>query len=151
VVLALFRPLLFSSFDPEVAEARGVPVRALAIAFLVLVAITVSISVQVVGVLLIFTLLVGPPATAVRLAHRPQGAILLSVALGLCYTWLGILLAANGTWPVSYFIATLSFGVYLPVRLLSHLLPRRRGKSPSQLPVVSGQLSVDRRPTADET
>ncbi len=127
VVLALFRPLLFSSFDPEVAEARGVPVRALAIAFLILVAITVSISVQVVGVLLIFTLLVGPPATAVRLAHRPPATILLSVALGLSYTWLGILFAANSSWPVSFFIAALSFGVYLPVRLLSPLLPKRRG------------------------
>ena len=126
VLLALFRPLLFSSFDPEVAEARGVPVRLLAIVFLVLVAITVSMSVQIVGILLIFTLLVGPAATAVRIVQRPLWAILLAIVLGLSYTWLGIFLAANGTWPVSFYIATISFGVYLPVRFLSPLWRGRR-------------------------
>ena len=119
IVLALFRPLLFSSFDPEVAEARGVPVRFLAILFLVLVAITVSMSVQIVGILLIFTLLIGPAATAVRIVQRPVWAILLAMLLGVLYTWLGIFFAANGNWPVSFYIAALSFGVYLPVRLLS--------------------------------
>src|SRR5450755_499980 len=126
VLLALFRPLLFSSFDPEVAEARGVPVRLLAIVFLVLVAITVSMSVQIVGILLIFTLLVGPAATAVRIVQRPVWAILLAIILGLSYTWLGIFLAVNGTWPVSFYIASISFGVYLPVRFLSPLWRGRR-------------------------
>ncbi len=126
VLLALFRPLLFSSFDPEVAEARGVPVRLLAIVFLVLVAITVSMSVQIVGILLIFTLLVGPAATAVRIVQRPLWAILLAIVLGLSYTWLGIFLAGNGSWPVSFYIAAISFGVYLPVRFLSPLWRGRR-------------------------
>ncbi len=125
-VLFLFRPLLFSSFDPEVAQARGVPVRLLGIAFLVLVAVTVSMSVQVVGVLLIFTLLVGPPATAIRLVHRPVWAIALAILLGLVYTWLGIFLAAYGSWPVSFYIATISFAVYLPVRFL---VPFGRGRT----------------------
>jgi len=129
VMLALFRPLLFSSFDPEVAEARGVPVRLLAIVFLVLVAITVSMSVQIVGILLIFTLLVGPAATAVRIAQRPLWAMLLAVFLGLTYTWLGIFLAANGTWPVSFYIAAISFGIYLPVRLLSPLWRGRKAQT----------------------
>jgi zinc/manganese transport system permease protein len=129
IVLALFRPLLFSSFDPEVAEARGVPVRVLAILFLVLVAVTVSMSVQIVGVLLIFTLLVGPVATAVRIARQPIWAILLAMLLGVAYTWLGIFLAANGTWPVSFYIAALSFGVYLPVRLLSPVWLGNSGRS----------------------
>lgn len=115
----LFRPLLFSSMDPEVAEARGVPVRFLGIAFLIIVAVAVSMSVQIVGVLLVFTLLVGPAATATRLVHSPVGAILLSIVLGLAYVWLGIFFAATGNWPVSFYIAALSFGVYLPVRLLS--------------------------------
>ena len=119
VLTAIFRPLLFSSMDPEVAEARGVPVRALGILFLVLVAIAVSMSVQVVGVLLIFTLLVGPAATAIRLVHNPLGAVALSIALALAYTWLGIFLAATGSWPVTFYIATISFVVYLPVRLLT--------------------------------
>jgi zinc/manganese transport system permease protein len=117
----IFRPLLFSSFDPEVAEARGVPVNLLGLVFLVLVAITVSIAVQIVGALLFFTLLIGPAATTVRIVQRPLWAILLAIILGICYTWLGIFFAANGTWPVSFYIATISFGVYLPIRLLSPL------------------------------
>ena len=129
VLLALFRPLLFSSFDPEVAEARGIPVRALAISFLILVAITVSMSVQVIGVLLVFTLLVGPAATAMYLVKHPLLAIGLAMVLGVLYIWLGIFLAINvadGTWPPSFFISTLSFAVYLPVRLLSPLWSKRR-------------------------
>lgn len=118
LVAVCWRPLLFSSYDPELAETRGVAVRALGSLFLVLVALVISIATQVVGVLLVFALLVGPAATAVRLVHRPGRAVALAVALGLAYTWLGILLAANSPWPVSFFIATLSFGVYLPVRLL---------------------------------
>jgi len=121
VLLIFYRPLLFSSFDPEVAEARGVPVNALGLAFLVLVAITVSIAVQIVGALLFFTLLIGPAATTARIVQRPLWAILLAIILGICYTWLGIFFAANGTWPVSFYIATISFSVYLPVRLLSPL------------------------------
>lgn len=132
VMLVLFRPLLFSSFDPTVALARGVPVLGLGILFLVLVAITVSMSVQVVGVLLIFTLLVGPAATATRIVQRPVWAITLSIALSLGYTWLGIILAGMTPWPVSFFIATLSFGVYLPVRLLSPLWIGRRARKETQ-------------------
>ena len=118
-VAAAFRPLLFCSVNPDVAAVRGVPVQQLAIGFMVLVAIAVAIAVQVVGVLLIFTLLIGPAATATRLVARPPAAIGLAVGLGLAYTWLGIMLAATLPWPVSFFIATLSFGVYLPVRLLA--------------------------------
>ena len=119
VMAIIFRPLLFSSFDPQVAQARGVPVRLLSIVFLILVAITVSMSVQVVGVLLIFTLLVGPAATAARLTHDPTRAISFAIVLGLFYTWFGIFLAISGTVPVSFYIATISFAVYLPVRLFS--------------------------------
>lgn len=129
VLLALFRPLLFSSFDPEVAQARGVPVRSLGVIFLVLLAITVSMSVQIIGILLVFTLLVGPAATATRIIWNPIGAILLAMMLGLSYTWAGIFLAANSTWPVTFYIAAISFGVYLPVRLLSPLWRGRRAKA----------------------
>lgn len=128
-ILLVFRPLLFSSFDPEVAEARGVPVRSLSIGFLLLLAIAVSMSVQVIGVLLVFTLLVGPAATAMHLVKRPVWAIVLAMALGVSYVWVGIFLAINvvgATWPPSFFISTLSFGIYLPVRLLSPLWTKRR-------------------------
>ena len=93
------------------------PVRALGSAFLVVVALTISVAVQVVGVLLVFALLVGPAATAARLTYRPGRAVAIAIVLGLAYTWLGIVLASISPWPVSFFIAALSFGVYLPVRL----------------------------------
>jgi zinc/manganese transport system permease protein len=128
LLLILYRPLLFSSFDPEVAEARGVPINALGLVFLVLVAITVSIAVQIVGALLFFTLLIGPAATTVRIVQRPLWAILLAIILGICYIWLGIFFAANGTWPVSFYIATISFVVYLPVRLFSPLWIGQRAR-----------------------
>lgn len=118
-VMSIFRPLLFSSFDQEVAEARGLPVKFISIIFLILLAITVSMSVQVVGVILIFTLLVGPAATAIRLVHEPIRAILLSIILAVLYTWLGIFFAFSGTIPVSFYIAAISFMVYLPVRLIT--------------------------------
>src|SRR5581483_3574783 len=116
ILLFLFRPLLFSSFDPEVAQARGVPVKLLGVVFLIFVAITVSISVQVVGVLLIFTLLVGPAATAMRVVKNPYLTIGLAICLGIAYSWIGIFISAQTNLPVSFFIASLSFGAYLVVR-----------------------------------
>jgi zinc/manganese transport system permease protein len=122
VIVFLYRPLLFSTFDPPAAEARAVPVRLLSLLFMAIVAITVSLSIQVMGALLVFTLLVGPPATARRIVKDPVSSILLSIGLGLVYVWVGILLAvASGRVPVSFFIATVSFLVYLPVRLISPL------------------------------
>lgn len=129
VLLFLFRPLLFSSFDPEVAQARGLPVRLLSIVFLILLAVTISLAVQVVGALLVFTLLVGPAATAARLTSSPFRALGLAILLGVSYTLLSIYLAAeNGVWPVSFYLAAISFGVYLPIRLLSPLWMSRRGR-----------------------
>ena len=122
VIVLLYRPLLFSTFDPDAARARGVPVRLLSVLFMAVVAVSMSLSIQVMGALLVFTLLVGPAATAMRLVKSPPAVILVSVGLGLAYVWLGIMLAAvSGRLPVSFFIATLSFLVYLPVRLLSPL------------------------------
>jgi len=147
ILLVLFRPLLFSSFDPEVAEARGIPVRLLAILFLVLIAITVSLAVQVVGALLVFTLLVGPAATAIRIVQRPLWAIVIAIVLGVSYTCIGIFLAAiSVSWPVSFFIATISFGVYLPVRLLSPLWIGRRARQK----VTSTQSGIFSSSQADE-
>ena len=134
ITAILFRPLLFSSIDPTVAESRGVPLRFLSVIFLILVALTVSISVQVVGVLLIFTLLVGPAATAMRVAKSPGSAILMAIGLGLLYTWFGILLATITNLPVSFLIATLSFGLYLVVRLGFVFQPRNDLSESSSLP-----------------
>ncbi|MDA8387105.1 MAG: metal ABC transporter permease [Nitrospiraceae bacterium] len=124
VLSAVFRPLLFASIDPGAAEARGVPVRLLGVIFLVLVAVAVSMSAVVVGILFVFTLLVGPAATAMRISRKPGAAIALSVALALAYTWLGIFLAAVSSWPVSFYISAIAFAAYAAVRLLGPAISR---------------------------
>lgn len=108
----LFRPLLFASVDPEVAEARGVPVQRISILFLVLLAVSASEAIQVVGVLLAFALLVVPSASAGHLTHRPGAAILLAVGISLACTWGGLILAFVGHWPVSFYIVSLTSLVY---------------------------------------
>lgn len=116
----LFRPLLFSSVAEEVAIARGLPVRTLSSAFLVLVAVAVSVSVQVVGVLLIFTLLVAPPAAATYVTTRVGSGMALAALIGVASTWIGITLAYYTGYPVSFFIATVAVGAYGLARLAVH-------------------------------
>jgi zinc/manganese transport system permease protein len=119
---ALFRPLLFASFDPTVAETRGVPLRFISLAFLVLLAIAVSIAAEAVGVLLVFALLIAPAASAEYITHRPLTAIVLSAVLGLLYIWLSLFLAFTPLWghdlPISFYItalATLSFFIAMAI------------------------------------
>lgn len=128
LLAVLFRPLLFASIDPEVAAARGAPVRLLSIVFMLLLAVTVAEAVQVVGVLLVFALLVAPAASAARITSRPFTAILLAIALGLLFTWLGLILAFVGHWPVSFYIAALSAMSYFASLLISRLRTPRRYK-----------------------
>jgi len=129
----MYRPLLFASIDSDVAEARGVPVRLLSILFMVVLAISVSEAVQVVGVLLIFALLVTPPAIAERLTARPARAIALSVTLALLFTWVGLFISFYLPYPVSFFITTLAFGTYLGVRLWIFVRPRFANVSPQSV------------------
>jgi zinc/manganese transport system permease protein len=117
--IAVFRPLLFASLDAEVAEARGVPVRVLAIAFLLILACAVAAATQVVGALLAVALIVAPPASAQRLTDRPALAITLSVALALVITWAGITIAYWQPYPVSFFITSLCGLVYATARVLT--------------------------------
>ncbi len=134
LVLFMFRPLLFVTFDPFVAEAKGVPVGLITLLFMVVVALTVSLAVQVVGALLVFAMLVGPGATATRLTHRPGRAILLAALLGVAYMFAGVTLAGlSGDWPVSFFIASISFLVYMPVRIFYRGEGRRRVASPGEI------------------
>jgi zinc/manganese transport system permease protein len=117
-LLAIARPLLFASVDPDVAEARGVPVRLLDNAFLVLLAFAVAQAVQVVGVLLIFALLVTPAAIAQQITARPAVAVGLCVLLALLFTWAGLAVAYFTPYPVGFFITSFAFGTYVLVRLL---------------------------------
>ncbi len=114
-IAASYRPLLFSSVDPEVAEARGVPLRALSVITYLLLALTTAEAVQVVGVLLVLTLVITPAAAAQRLAVNPATSIVLAMLIAVAATEGGILISLE--WgPSSFWIAALSFAVYLAAR-----------------------------------
>jgi zinc/manganese transport system permease protein len=122
----MYRPLTFATVDPVVAEARGVPVRLVSILFLLLLAAAVAEAVQVVGVLMILTLLITPGATAERLTVQPGLATVVSVGVAMLATVGGILLALVITVPVSFFVTTIAFGCYLAARFIWPLLPTSR-------------------------
>lgn len=115
-LLLVWRPLSFDSLDPEVAAARGVPVRALSLAFMVLLGLTVAVSVQIVGALLVLSLLVTPAAAAMRISSSPLAVPLLSVGFALVSVVGGILLALGGSVPISPYVTTISFVIYLVCR-----------------------------------
>ena len=112
VLAVVSRPLLFASLQPELAEAKGVPVRTVSVVFLGIVAMAVSESSQIVGVLLVFTLMVGPAAAARNLSPRFGAGIAISAALALAEAWGGVALAWLTDWPVSFWITALSALAY---------------------------------------
>ncbi|TML38455.1 MAG: metal ABC transporter permease [Actinobacteria bacterium] len=120
------RPLFFASVDADVARAGGVPVSVLGFGFLLLLGLSVAETSQITGALLVFALLVTPAATAHQLTARPELGIALSVALALAVTWLGLALAYFSIYPVGFYITSLSFGLYVLVRLGRALGRRRR-------------------------
>jgi zinc/manganese transport system permease protein len=120
---AIMRPLIFASLQPELAEAKGVPMRFVSTAFLAIVALAVSECAQIVGVLLVFTLMVGPPAAAQRVTTGLWSGLFVSAALALTEAWLGLTMAFYTDWPVSFCIAALSAVGYfavLPARHAPH-------------------------------
>lgn len=117
-LLIVWRPLTFDSLDPEVASARGVPGRALSIVFMTLLGLTVAISVQVIGALLVMALLVTPAAAALRVSSSPVMVPVLSMVFGLVSAVGGILLALGGSLPISPYITTISFAIYVVCRLI---------------------------------
>ena len=140
---ALYRPLLLSSLDPDLAAVRGVPVRLIGLLHLIVVALAVALSAITVGAILSTALLIGPAAIALYLAKRPGLAILLAAAIGVVATWGGILVAYDSYqwsgghgWPVSFCIVTLIFLTYLAVTRAGLGQARRapgtaRGRVPS--------------------
>jgi zinc/manganese transport system permease protein len=136
VVLALAliaRPLLFASVDPAVAEARGVPVRALGLAFVVLLALTITMAVQVVGTLLLFALVVTPAATALRLTARPAAVAGIAVAIALASVWIGLVLSAMVNLPPSFFVVAVAVAVWLVVLGLTRRRREVRQRTPVDL------------------
>jgi zinc/manganese transport system permease protein len=111
------RPLLFATLQPELADARGVSPRMIGVLFLGVAALAVAQSVQIVGVLLVFALMVGPPAAAQLLTARLVPGVVLSAALALGQAWLGIVIAWHTDWPTSFSIVAVSALVYFAARL----------------------------------
>jgi zinc/manganese transport system permease protein len=126
-MLAIARPLLFVSLDPEVATSRGVPIRVLTASFLILVAITVAESVQAVGALLVFGLMVTPAAVAQNVTTSPYVGMALSAAVAVLAVWLGLALAFYISYPVSFFITALAFGAFIVSFGISRM--QRKGTS----------------------
>jgi zinc/manganese transport system permease protein len=137
-VLVLARVLLLSSLSPDIAAARGVPVRAVGAVFLIALAGSVALSAVIIGAVLSTALLVGPAATALRLAKGPVRAIVTAAAIGVAAVWLGILLAydsfywppAGRGWPVSFFVVTLIVASYLG----TYLRRPDRGRAAQEAP-----------------
>jgi zinc/manganese transport system permease protein len=133
VVVVLSRVLLLSSLSPDIAAARGVSVRAVGAAYLIALAVSVSLSAVVIGAVLSTALLIGPAATALRVARGPGRAMATSAVIGVLATWLGIILAYDSYywpprghgWPVSFFVVALVVVFYLLTDLRR---PARRGR-----------------------
>lgn len=118
-MLVMWRPLSFASLDPEVAAARGVQVKWLGIAFVIVLGIAVAAAVQIVGALLVLALLVTPAAAALRLSSSSLWVPILSVLFALVSMIGGILLALGGSLPISPFVTTISFAIYLVARIVA--------------------------------
>ncbi|CAN3131045.1 metal ABC transporter permease [Mycobacterium sp. smrl_JER01] len=111
-VAIIYRPLLFTSVNAQVAEAKGVPVRGLAIVFMILLGLTVTMAVQAVGTLLLFALVVTPAAAAIMLTPRPALAIGITMVINVIAVWLGLGLSAMFNAPPSFVIVTIACGVW---------------------------------------
>ncbi len=129
LIVLLFRRLLLSSFSHELAAVRGISLRGTEFGFLALLALTTSIAVPVVGSLLVFSLMIAPPAIARSLSRRPLPALLLSVAVALIVVWSAIALSWLTDWPPGFFVGTLGALLYLAERLYS-----RRTQTAEPLP-----------------
>jgi zinc/manganese transport system permease protein len=125
------RPLLFASVDEEVARASGVPVRALSQGFLVCLGLAVAATAQITGVLLVFALLVAPAASAQLITARVGPSLVLTVAIGIVTTWVGLALAYFYNYPVGFYITSVAFGIYVIARVvraaIDHPAVVRRG------------------------
>jgi zinc/manganese transport system permease protein len=119
------RPLLLETIDPEAARARGVPVAVLDVGFLLVLALAVAATSQITGALLVFALLVAPPAAAQQLTIRPGLGLLLSVVFALVVVWLGLGFAYFSIYPVGFYITSFAFALYLSARLARGIRARR--------------------------
>lgn len=138
-LLVLYRPLLFASLDPDTATARGVPVRGLAIAFAVMLGTTTGLGIQIVGALLVLALLVTPAAAATAVTASPVTATLLSVLFAEVAVLGGIVLSLSPGLPISPYVTTIGFVIYLVCRGVGALRLRRTGRPAGAVPSGHGR------------
>ena len=148
IVAVLYRPLLLSSVSGELAAARGIPVRLVGALYLLALALSVALAAMTIGTILSTALLIGPAATALRLTKRPGAAMLVAGLIGVGATWLGIVLAYDSYdwppihrgWPVSFFVVTIIFVLYLlaGVPELWRTRKRRAGETIVGVPLAAG-------------
>ncbi len=124
----VWRPLMFASVDADVAAARGVPVRVLSIIFMLLLGLAVAVSVQIVGALLVLSILVTPAAAALRVSASPVLVPVLSVSFAVVSMVGGMLLALGGSVPISPYVTTISFLIYVACRVVV-AVRKRRGRT----------------------
>ncbi|RNI23962.1 metal ABC transporter permease [Flexivirga caeni] len=148
LMVVLFRPLLFSSVLPEVAEATGLSTRAMDLIFLIVLALATSMTLPVVGALLIFSLMIGPPAAARSVTANPMTALGISVVLSLVTVWVSIALAYQWNLPVGFFVGTISALWYAVGRAWLAWTRRRRrvaGDDVAEVTVQAAPLGRCRR------
>ncbi|TXK18950.1 metal ABC transporter permease [Homoserinibacter sp. GY 40078] len=125
-LLVMWRPLTFASLDAEVAAARGVPVRGISIAFMLLLGLAVAASIQIVGALLVLSILVTPAAAALRISSSQLWVPVLSMLFAVTSLVGGIMLALGSSVPISPYVTTISFVIYLVCRLAGRRVRDRR-------------------------
>jgi zinc/manganese transport system permease protein len=133
LVAVLYRPLLLSSVNVDIAQAKGIPVRLVGVLYMMALALAVGLSSLAIGTILSTALLIGPPAAALRITRRMSRAIAAAAVIGVVATWLGVLLSydsyywgsSQNGWPVSFFIVAIVFVVYLASGMVG-VLSRRR-------------------------
>jgi zinc/manganese transport system permease protein len=138
VVAFVYRPLLFASVNPEVAEAKGVPVRVLSVIFMALLGLSVTMAVQAVGTLLLFALVVTPAATAILLTARPGAAMAVATGLAVVSVWAGLAVSAMFNVPPSFVITTIVSVIWLVVWGIA-----QRGAKDRNAPVPSHGAPAD--------
>ncbi len=147
-VALLYRPLLLSSVVPEIADARGVRSRHMELAFLVVLAFATAMTVPVVGALLIFSLMIGPPAAARAFTPRPLLAVALSIGIALITMWAAVASSYATNWPIGFFVGTISGLAYALGRAWTAWMPTHRSPGGTTSPAarlrerITGRLAV---------
>ena len=135
-IAVIGRPLLFASIDPDVAAAHGVPVRALDVTFLLVLGATAAEASQITGALLVFALLLLPPATAQLITARPGPSLAWAIVIALVTVWSALFVAVYSTYPIGFWLTTIAFGLYVIAAIVARL--RRVGER-------GGRWSVNHR------